>query len=169
MIDKNQAMIDWLVQCPAIKSNPLFFNCIIAKDDNKQIITMSNDKNIQKPYIDGSILKQYKLSLIDFKSISANAVVRFIGTGTGTSYSNENVEEMLRVQDIIDWVERQNDIRNFPDFGSDCVIDEVEPTSENPVLSEIDASVAPALAKYSVTIKVTYIDYSKSIYNMSTN
>ena len=156
-IDKNQAIIDWLVTCPAITSNPLFFNFINAKDDNKQIITMSNDRNIHKPYIDGSVLKRYTFTLIDFKSLTTNAVVKAAG------FVNENVDEMLQVQDIIDWVAEQADIRNYPDFGPNCIIDELYTTSDNPVLDGIDVSVTPALARYSVTIRIDYLDTSKMV------
>ena len=103
-IDKNQAVIDWLTQCPAISTNPLFFNFINAKDDNKQIITLSNDKSIQRPYIDGSVLKRYTFSLIDFKTSTTNAIVKMAG------YVNENVDEMLQVQDIIDWINEHGNL-----------------------------------------------------------
>lgn len=40
MVDKNQAVIDFLINCPQIKNNPLFFNATEAKDNNKQILTL---------------------------------------------------------------------------------------------------------------------------------
>ena len=159
MVDKNQAIIDWLIQCPSISSSPLFFNFINAKDDNKQIVTLSNDKSLQKPYIDGSVLKQYTFSLIDFKSMTTNAVVK------ATGYVNENVDEMMQVQDIIDWVDTQETNHNYPNFGTGCIIEEVDTTSENPILNGVDGSVTPALAKYSVTIRVRYLDNTKVIWN----
>lgn len=158
MVDKNEAVINWLLNCPAISANPLFFNFINAKDNNKQLITLSNDKNIQRPYIDGSVLKRYTFSIIDFKSMTTNAVVKMEG------YPNENVNEMLEVQDIIDWINAQADIGNFPDFGEDCIIDEIDTASDNPVLNGIDATVTPALAKYSVTIRITYLDTTKVVW-----
>ena len=158
-IDKNQAVIDWLIQCPAVSSSPLFFNFINAKDDNKQLITQSNDRNIHRPYIDGSVLKRYTFTLIDFKSLTTNAIVKMPG------YVNENVDEMLQVQDIIDWINEQADIRNYPDFGEFCIIDELETTSDNPVLNGVDMTVTPALARYSITIRITYLDTSKRFKN----
>lgn len=158
-IDKNQAVIDWLTQCPAISTNPLFFNFINAKDDNKQIITLSNDKSIQRPYIDGSVLKRYTFSLIDFKTSTTNAIVKMAG------YVNENVDEMLQVQDIIDWINEQADNANYPDFGENCIIENLETLTDNPNLNGIDTSVTPALARYSVTIRITYLDITKVIWN----
>ena len=158
MVDKNQAMVNYLKTCPAIQNNPLYFNFINAKDDNKQIITLSNEKAVAKTYIDGSVLKQYSLALVDFKSIAYKPIVKSVG------YSDENVEDMLSVQQIIDWIDEQNDAHNYPDFGDECIIEKISATTENPMLDGIDTSISPALAQYSVTIVVTYLDTSKVIW-----
>lgn len=158
MVDKNQAMIDYLSTCPAIQSNPLYFNFINAKNDNKQIITLTNEKAVAKRYVDGSQLKQYSLALIDFKSLAYRPVVKTAG------YDDENVEDMLSVQQIIDWIDTQNEAHNYPNFGTDCVIEEISATTDNPMLDGIDTSTSPALVQYSITIVVTYLDTSKVIW-----
>ena len=71
---------------------------------------------------------------------------------------------MLQVQDIIDWVTEQADNRVYPDFGSDCIIDNMRALSDNPRLNGIDSNVSPALAKYSVSIQIDYLDNTKRIY-----
>ena len=157
-MDKNSAVIEFLMQCPAIRDNPLFFNFINAKDNNKQIITQANDKTLQTPFIDGSVLKRYSFTIIDFKSVSYNSIVNLFG------YSDENVEEFMQVQDIIDWVTEQAENRNYPDFGDKAYIEEMTATTENPSLNGVDTNVQPALAKYSVTIQIDYIDYSKKLW-----
>jgi hypothetical protein len=157
-MDKNQAIIDYLIQCPQIQNNPLFFNFADAQDNNKQLITIANDKATNKPYIDGSVLKKYTFTIVDYRSIVYQAIVKQEG------YSNENVEEMFDVQEIIDWVTEQNDNNNFPDFGTDCEIEEIRAVTDNPNLNGIDTSTKPALAKYSVSIQVTYIDTSKVLW-----
>lgn len=153
-VDKNQAVIDFLLQCPALQNNPLFFNFVNAKDDNKQIVTSANDTIIDKPFIDGSVQKRYTFTIIDYKSVAYTAIVKQAG------YPNENVEDMLATQDIIDWITEQEIDRNYPDFGTDCVIDSMKALSTNPNLNGVDTSVAPALAKYSISIQINYIDYS---------
>lgn len=157
--DKNQAVIDFLLTCPSISGNPLFFNFLNAQDNSKQIITQSNDKSLNKNFVDGSVLKRYTFSLIDFRSVSYDPLP--IATG----YSSENVEELLGVQEIIDWVDKQADLLNFPDFGSSCLIESMRTTSENPNLNGVDVQIAPALAKYSMSIQIDYIDYSKKIWS----
>lgn len=158
MVDKNQAMINYLSACPAVQSNPLYFNFINAKNDNKQIITLTNEKAVAKRYVDGSQLKQYSLALIDFKSLAYRPVVKTAG------YDDENVEDMLSVQQIIDWIDAQNESHNYPNFGTDCVIEEISATTDNPILDGIDTSTSPALVQYSITIVVTYLDTSKVIW-----
>ena len=102
--------------------------------------------------------KRYTFTIIDYKSVSYNAVLLASG------YSDENLEELLQVQEIINWIEAQSDLKNYPDFGDDCEIDSMEATSDNPNLNSVDTSVQPALARYSISIQIDYIDYSKVIW-----
>lgn len=159
VIDKNQAVIDFLLQCPAIISNPLYFNFLNAKDNDKQIITQANDTSLNKNYVDGSVLKRFTFTLIDFRSVAYQPLPKIPG------YVSENVEEMLDVQGIIDWVNEQVDNMNYPNFGAQCQIDTMVTTSENPNLNGVDTSVSPALAKYSITIQIDYLDITKTIWN----
>lgn len=158
MVDKNQAIIEYLIECPSIKNSPLYFNFINAKNDNKQILTAGNEKSINRRYIDGSIMKRYTFTIIDFKSIAYKAIVKQPG------YPDENVADMLDVQGIIDWITEQNEERNFPDFGEECIIEEISSTTDNPSLNGIDSNVTPALAKYSMAIQVDYLDISKKLW-----
>lgn len=156
-VDKNQAVIDYLMTCPLISGNKVFFNAIQAVDGTKEIVTIANDRNAHKPYIDGSVEKQYTFTIIDFRSISFNPLVQVPG------YTNENVDDMLDVQGVIDWIEEQNDNRNFPNFGTDCIIDSIRTGADNPNLNGLDSNVAPVLAKYSISVIINYLDNSKAI------
>lgn len=159
-VDKNQAIIDFLLQCPYIQDNPLFFNFINAKDDNKQIVTMGNDKTIDKPFIDGSVQKRYTFTIIDYKSISYTAIAKIIGSGSVDYYPDENMEDILDTQQIIDWITEQENARNYPNFGEQCVIDEIKALTDNPRLNGVDTSINPGLAKYSISIQINYVDYT---------
>lgn len=158
MTDKNQAIIDFLLQCPDIANSELYFNFINAEDDNKQIITESNDKFSNRSYIDGSVLKQYTFTLIDFKSITDSALVLI------QDYPNENVVDVSDVQALINWINEQNKLQNFPDFGEDCEIQSIETTSENPNFEGINTEVTPTLAMYSISIRIEYIDNSEKLW-----
>lgn len=159
MVDKNQAIIDFLLDCPQLMYNSVFFNAINAKDNDKQIITQSNDASLNSKYIDGSVLRRYTFTLIDFRSVIYQPLPKVEG------YTSENVEELFDVQSIMDWVNEQADLQNYPDFGEDCVIDSMRTTSDNPNLNGIDTNVTPALAKYSMSIQIDYLDTSKAVWN----
>lgn len=159
MTDKNQAVIDFLIQCPTIASNPLFFNFLNASDDSKQIITQANDITLNRRYIDGSVLKRYTFSIVDFRAVDYDPIPKTTG------YTSENVEELLDVQGILDWVNEQADLENYPDFGTDCMIDSMKTTSDYPNLNGVDTQVTPALAKYSMSIQIDYVDKSKVLWN----
>lgn len=160
-VDKNQAVIDFLITCPAIRDNPLYFNFLNAKDGNKQLLSTGNDKLMNRTFIDGSVAKRFTFTIIDYRSVAYQAIVKPIGT---SEYMNENVEELLDVQGIADWIEEQNDARNFPDFGSDFDIDEMHTLTDNPNVNGVDTSINPALAKYSISIQIDYVDNSRAIY-----
>lgn len=157
-MDKNKAMITYLLSCPTIRDNPLFFNFINAKDNNNQIITESNIVALQQPYIDGSVMRRYTIKIILFKSISQNAVVKLDG------YPDENVTDLAMIQNVVDWIMEQAENANYPDFGTDCVVDSIQPLTSNPVLDAIDTTVQPPLARYSISIVVEYLDKSKLLW-----
>lgn len=157
-MDKNLAIVQFLAECPQIQANPLFFNFINAKDNSQQVITQSNDRSLQTPFIDGSVQKRYAFTIVVFKSINHNPIVKQEG------YADENIDELFDVQGIIDWIVEQQEARNYPDFGTNCIIDEMRATTENPNLQGVDTSVKPSLAQYAITIQIDYIDISKRLW-----
>lgn len=158
MVDKNQAVIDYLIQCPQILNSPLYFNFINAKDDTNQFLTVSSDRYTNRSFIDGSIEKTYTFTIITFKSAADIAVVKVGG------FSNENVSDMSDIQALIDWVREQNEIQNYPNFGEDCIIESIMPTTDNPNFDGIDEQTSPPLAVYSTSIEIRYIDFSKKLW-----
>ncbi len=154
-VDKNQATINYLLTCPVVQNNPLFFNFATVKENNNQFITLSNDTILSKPYIDGSVLRRYSFTMATFKTVSYNPMVKEPG------YPDENLTEVAEFQQLIDWLKEQADIHNYPDFGADCIIDNLEITSDNPQLTDLDTSVTPNIARYIVSINIDYLDLTK--------
>lgn len=157
-VDKNQAVINYIIQCPTILNSPLYFNFINAEDDTNQLVTQSNERYASKKYIDGSVMKIYSFTIIIYRSTADIAVVKIDG------YPNENVADMSDIQALIDWIREQEDLHNYPDFGADCIVDEISTTTDNPNFDGIDDQVSPPLAVYSVTIEIQYLDKSKVIW-----
>lgn len=165
-IDKNKAVIEYLLQCPDIYDSPLYFNLIDAKDNTIQILTQAEDKTLSRPNIDGSVNKKYTFTLITFKSISELEIVKPVGTGTDVEeYPNENIDELQAVQLLIDWILAQEDLKNYPNFGDDCIIDSIDTTTDYPRFDGINTEMTPPLAMYSIAVVIEYLDTSRVIYN----
>lgn len=156
-VDKNQAIVNFLLTCPAVRNSNLYFNFTEAEDNNKQIVTLANEKALHKTYIDGSVDKQYTFTIIEFKAMTPKPVVE--------GRVDENVDDMLQVQELIDWITEQDDAHNYPNFGENCQIDSMRALTDNPNLNGIDSSISPALAKYSVSIQIDYLDTTKQLWS----
>lgn len=157
-MDKNKAVVDYLLTCPYIKDNPLFYNFGKAESNNAQVVTLANDTKVNTTYIDGSVKKLYVFTIIVYKPVAYRAVVDREGA------TDENIDNAFEAQQVIDWVDSQNEARSFPDFGNDCSIQDIKAVTDQPNLNGVDKATTPALAKYSISIKIEYIDYSKVIW-----
>lgn len=122
-------------------------------------MTLANDKQMDKPYIDGSVLKRYTFTIQDFRSVAFNAL-NALNIG-----GNENVEDMLDCQGLIDWITEQATQQNYPNFGDKCLIESMEALTDNPDMNGIQAAGGLNLAKYSVNIRIEYLDISQKIWN----
>lgn len=158
VVDKNQAVITFLLTCPLVQNSPLYFNFVEAQDKDKQFVTLANDIMVNKPFIDGSVLKRYTFTIQDFRSVAYNAL-NALNIG-----GNENVEDMLDCQGLIDWITEQAEAENYPDFGDKCLIESMEALTDNPNMNGIQQSGGLNLAKYSVNIRIEYLDISKRNY-----
>ena len=158
MVDKNTATINFLATYSGFTTSPLFVNFINAKDNNIQFLTDSNDKVLNKPFVDGSVLKRYTFSIVITKSMTDTALPT-------TTLTNENIDDIAEIQALMDWINEQGENHIYPDFGNKCVIEDMHTTSEQPSLDGINTEVTPALALYSIEIRIDYIDYSKVIWS----
>lgn len=158
MVDKNKAILNFIATYSGIETSPIFVNFINAKDDDIQFLTDSNDTNLNKTFIDGSVMKRYTFSLVVTRSITDLAIAKDI-------MLNENIDDLADIQALMDWINEQGDNHNYPDFGEKCIIEEMHTTSENPSIDGINTEVSPALALYSMEIRIDYIDYTKVIWS----
>ena len=157
-IDKNQAVIDYIISCPTIYNSPLYYNFINAEDNTNQFVTQASERYASRRYIDGSILKIYSFTILAYKSAADIAIVKQSG------YPNENVSDMSDIQALIDWIELQEEAKNYPNFGEDCIMDSIGTTTENPRFEGINDEESPPLAAYTVTIEIKYLDISKKLW-----
>ena len=156
-MNKNEAVIEYLMRCPTIQENPLFFNFADVESGNNHFITESD--KIKKSYIDGSVLKQYTFTIACYYAVSHNAIIGI------DNFNDENIENMAIVQSILDWIDEQEDVHNYPDFGEGFTVDAISTLTTDPDLDGIDTSVNPPIARYSVGVKINYIDNTKQLWN----
>lgn len=157
-VDKNRAVIDFITTYSGISTSAIFVNFINAKDDDVQIVTDNNDIYLNRKFVDGSVMKQYTFSIVIAKSITRMAIAKDEVVG-------ENIDDLADMQAFMDWVNEQGENQIYPDFGEQCVIEEMHTTAENPSIDGINTEVSPALALYSMEIRIDYIDYSKVIWS----
>jgi hypothetical protein len=75
------------------------------------------------------------------------------------------MENMAIVQEILDWIEEQADKANYPDFGSECNIEDMRTLTSCPDLDGVDKSASPPVARYSIGVQIDYIDNTKKIWS----
>ncbi len=145
---------EYLLTCESVKNNKLFLNAVNIEDGAKQIVTSEIDRSQDKEYIDGSVLHKVIFTLFDFKNISFSAILKKM------LKKNKNIESILEVQTLIDWISEQNKKRNFPNFGDDYKVERIETTYLTPSTPSIENS---DLAKFSIPIVCYVMDYTEAI------
>lgn len=160
-MNKAKAVLDFLTTYEGIETSPIFINFINAKNDDVQLLTSENDVALNRKFIDGSVMKQFTFSIVITKSITSLAAAK----DTTDGLLSENIDDLADMQTFIDWVNEQGYNQNYPDFGEDCVIEDMHTTAENPSIDGINTEANPALALYSMEIRIDYIDYSKVIWS----
>lgn len=138
--------ITWLLKSDYIKNNKLFLNAIEAQDNNVQIITQQIPENQVTKYIDGSKSYPITFSINNYKSISYSQLVKTMLEG------NENLNDILDVSKIIEFVKDMEAKGNYPIFGDNITVEKVYCQYNTPSTPAIDSSYSPALAKFTIPI-----------------
>ncbi len=61
----------------------------------------------------------------------------------------------------MDWLDEQNEKKNYPDFGKSCEVEKIEVLQNMPNFAGINPETG--LARYMVQGRILYLDKSKSI------
>lgn len=137
-MSKHEAMVEYLKQYPGLRSF-LYFNTASNTIGNISVQTVYSDE-WEEQDITGHGTKRY-----DF------AIVFMARQDQGTSYAN--VSKMDDVQAFMDWIQRQDQEKNFPDFG-DCEVYSIENLQNMPNL----AAASESVAKYMFQCRVRYYE-----------
>ena len=97
--NKHEAVWDWIQTCPHIKD--LFFN--FSQSDPEDTALIPSETVLAK-YIDGSSLRRYDCAL--------TRILRCSFEPNDTA----NIDSVVDFEQIVAWLEEQNENGNFPEF-----------------------------------------------------
>lgn len=120
----------------------LGFNFSPESSDSIALITNYSDQVVKK-YITGKVKKQYGFTIIVVKSYS-------------TSGDDLNLEAMNFVQAFMEWLEKQDSEKIYPDFGKNCSVEKLECLQNMPNLAGVNAQAG--LARYMVQCRILYME-----------
>ncbi len=141
-MDKNKAMLDWLLTCPNVKHLYALFGDV--EDGGKHLYRQPDGIHRERRYVDGGkFLQIYSdWQLLCFSSAAYN---------WQPPEDSENLTEYDNAQAICDWIQEQRASRNFPEF--DEAVEDIEPRPTNPQIMGVDVN---GIAKYAVGIRVIF-------------
>lgn len=142
----NKAVRKWLSQCPAIKADSLFFNYLSAGNENQSFQTVEHNTTAED--IVGNEIGKYTFAIIDFRALSKMPM----------GYSERDIDNAAKVEQINDWIKEQRKNHNFPVFEG-CTVDDIS-VPPSPLFAGQDHSEGMILAKYMIQVDIDYIKYN---------
>lgn len=137
-MNKHQAMFDFIMQYNAF---PLTFNFTGESTGDTSLNTVYSDTEIKR-YFGGS-QKEYIFAIKQMKEYS-----------TGVMIPPVNAEVLESVQGFMDWIDQQDRLKNYPDFGANCKIQKIENLQNMPNVAGTDE----ATAQYMFQCRVLYYE-----------
>jgi len=164
--DKNKAVLEFLSECPAIAQSKVFLNFGNIKEGSVQANINSDDKYLHRRFIDGSAERRFTFSVDLFKSVAYNPIVRPEPGDNSIILDDENTEEFAHVQSVLDWINEQDELENYPNFGEGYIVEHIETTTTKPEIYGINTETNPPLAVYRISIQIDYIDNTQRIWEI---
>lgn len=118
----------------------LNFNFSPEARDSISLITNYSDK-VRKKYITGNVQKEYGFSIIIVKPYSSEQ-------------DDLNLEAMNFAQAFMDWMDEQNEKKEYPDLGENCTVERMENLQDMPNLSGVNCEAG--LARYMIQARIIY-------------
>ena len=135
-------MKNWLLECPAIKQDKLFFNFLKSTNDNQGIVIGADD--LLSVDIIGREKRIYSFTVIVFKSMTDKVVI----------YADENIKDYELVKLINSWIIEQDNQKMYFEIKG-IIIDKLE-VAPIPNLVGVEQSNTQNLAKYMIGVNIYY-------------
>lgn len=141
MINKHKALQNWVQGF--LDDNYLYFQSADSAPNVRTIAPNYGDFMVFRD-ITGIEEKEYTFIFIGYEQIDS-----------GTS--DVNTDNMLVFDVFNEWLVKQEQDKNYPDFGSNCSSYKIEPLQNMANLASIDEN---GLAKYMLGVKISYEEQS---------
>jgi len=139
-VDKEKALQEWASTNPFL-TDRLMFDYLGGHDGNCSISPMFSDAII-KAYINGDRIREYPFALQVMFAVSDTT-------------DNVNTDNMFTLRQWQDWINGQEAEKNYPDFGDDCMIYQLENLNNMPAMA---MRYENNMAKYQFFAKFTYYE-----------
>ncbi len=140
MVNRYEKISDWL-KTYTPRFSWIYFNVTNSEPGNLSLNSVQNERELDK-FIDGSRRVEFLFAL---------DLVKEYDTGTSTI----NLEANKEFENISEWIEAQNKDKNFPAFGNNIIIEQVDVLETVPSVT-IDTQAG--MAKYQGQFKITYME-----------
>lgn len=137
----HEKLWEYLMTCPELNSY-LTFNSSENILGSTSIATNYNTA-WEKRYQRNHGIKRYDFAFVMYRQYD---------TGTSTL----NINEIFDAEKFMDWIDKQDELQNFPDFGENIRVLSIENLQNMPNLAAVDQN--GATAKYMIQCRVRYYE-----------
>ncbi len=143
-MNKYEAVLSFINTCPLV-GRDTYFNFIdeTNNDGNTSLMTTPYSTPYRK-YVDGEILWRMQFEVRQVKPLSSE------------SNTVANAEQMGLVQQFLEWVRTQGNLKNYPDFGEKCNIIDLKISGDVCTPSMVGKSAEGAL--YAFPFEILYFE-----------
>lgn len=145
---KHDAMVAYMSpKAEELAGRLLDFNVASGSVGNISFLTNYSDK-VRKKYLRAGAEKEYGFTILISQPFSEDT-------------DDLNLKAMDFVQEFMDWIDLQNQKRDFPDFGAGCQVKKLENLQNMPNLAAVDWDNLEA--QYMIQCRVLYFEKEKKI------
>lgn len=140
MVNKHKAIHDWVGACPLL-AEPLHFDFLAERHGSVSLSPTANDIFVKR-YMRSCSVREYRFELQAMLAVSS-------------STDDTNTANMQLLDTWVNWLEEQQKLLNFPDFGPDCSDYCILPLENMPTQAMRHES---GFAKYIIPVTVQYYE-----------
>lgn len=138
------AIMDYLKACPLLKDGAFRFDAL-GDTPVEYTVDMETYDNVVLPYVDGTKIMRLQAMF-----------------GSREAYDLDRLQNMANIafyEDFANWIEEQNEARNFPALPERCVPDAIQTLGPGYLFNEDGRT-----ARYQIPIECTYTKYTPAAY-----